>query len=155
VLLLLRHLRASTPTNFGLHVVGEIGDDETSGLAALPAPDMMDLAQPPDFINVNALVARCISQVLACPDMDTIWTELLSSDGSEIYIKPVEAFLGRCSGTEPIKFAQVMSAVRAIHPRDVCLGFKSKDGRMMMAPALTSIHQYHGKEKLVILSASN
>jgi hypothetical protein len=49
--------------NAHMHIVGEITDDETATLAALPDPDRYDPAQPPDFVNANAVTARVIAQV--------------------------------------------------------------------------------------------
>jgi hypothetical protein len=68
IMLLLRHLRAEPEvmnrmSNATMHIVGEITDDETALLAALPDPDRYDPAQPPDFVNANAVTARMIAQV--------------------------------------------------------------------------------------------
>jgi len=68
IMLLLRHLRAepevmNRTSNATMHIVGEITDDETALLAALPDPDRYDPAQPPDFVNANAVTARVIAQV--------------------------------------------------------------------------------------------
>ena len=40
--------------------------------------------------------------MLACPDMDAVWQELLSADGSEVAMAPAAKFLKFAPGVETV-----------------------------------------------------
>jgi len=167
VLLLLRHIRLKlekqqmrrssrnmeffvkpSSADQRMHSIGEIADDATGDLAALPDPYS---AEPPDFVNANTMVARLIAQVLNDPNMDALWSELLSSSGSEVYIRGTEKYIpaevldsdGGCP------FWQVQASVYRNRPKggDICLGYRKVGGDVVLAPKWDEYIRFTKKAK--------
>jgi len=99
-------------------------------------------------------------QVLACPDMDKVWQELLSANGSEVMITAVPKFLKFLPHEQTVtaSFMEVIAVVRAVGQAELgisnvtCLGYKSADGSLDLAPDdMNKPREWTRAEKLVIL----
>jgi len=108
-----------------------------------------------DFVNVMDLVAMLVAQICYRPIMDSVWTELLRSEGSEVHVVSVGLFIKEAEGE--LFFWEVMKRVTSrskTDQADVCLGYitcETQHQTCSLAPTLDSKRKYLMGDKLVIL----
>jgi ion channel POLLUX/CASTOR len=71
-----------------------------------------DLAQSTgadDFIVSEKLVSQMLAQLAESPELESVFAELFSAEGSEIYLRPVREYL---AVGEPVDFYTVVEAAR-------------------------------------------
>ena len=75
-----------------------------------------------DFLISNQFVSKIYAQVSEEPDVLTIYDDLFSEEGSEVYVKPVSRFLSTIPGS--ITFGELCAA--AIKRNETCFGVRLK-----------------------------
>merc|ERR1712008_181512 len=134
-----------------VRIIGEIAVDSTEELALVPRGGEGGDPAMPDFVNVNTIYSRALCQDLAFPRLQPATRQLFAAlpGGPQVVMRRAECFvrLG-----EDLKFATVKAQVRHLKNRDVCLGYRTHDGNIEMAPALTSSHVYVQGDHLVIIT---
>jgi len=76
-----------------------------------------------DFLISNQFVSKIYAQVSEEPDVLTIYDDLFSEEGSEVYVKPVSRFLKQIP--ESITFGELCAA--AIKRNETCFGVRLKN----------------------------
>ncbi len=116
-LLSLLHLREMAKIDGSrLNIVSEMLDDRNRELASTTDAD--------DFIISDKLVSLMIAQLEENPDLSAVFEKLLSADGSEIRLHPVEWYVE--IGT-PVNFSTVVAA--ASQHGDSAIGFAIASNR--------------------------
>jgi len=70
-------LRALAKPEKPMHIIAENCMDQTSGLAVVPSRIRSSGGHEPDFINTQAIIARCLVMNLAYPQIQDALTELI------------------------------------------------------------------------------
>jgi K+/H+ antiporter YhaU regulatory subunit KhtT len=113
-LLTLLHLRdIEEKRGKNLEIISEITDVKNS--------DIIDLAKSDDFIISELLACKMMTQISENRNLISIFEDLLSTEGSEIYLKPVENYVKL--GTEVDFYALSVSAVEK---GEIAIGYKIK-----------------------------
>lgn len=79
-----------------------------------------------DFLISNQFVSKIYAQVSEGPDVLTIYDDLFSEEGSEVYIKPVSMFLSKIPSQ--ITFGELCAA--ALKRNETCFGVRLKKEEM-------------------------
>jgi voltage-gated potassium channel Kch len=112
VLVTLLHLRdIADKNNQDFSIVSEMMDLRNRALAEVTRPD--------DFIVSEKLVSLMLSQVSENKELAAVFADLFDPDGSEIYLKPAEAYIA--PGT-PVTFYTVVEAAR--RRGEVAIGYR-------------------------------
>ena len=98
-----------------------------------------------DFIVAPHIVAMFLAQLADCPEIVTVFKELLSNTGSEIHLKPA-SLLGTA---EPLTCAAARA--RLMTGRIILLGYVTADGTVLN-PALTDLLSPSAIESLIVIS---
>lgn len=102
-LVTLLHLRAANEARIGeLSVVSEMIDVRNRALA--------EVTRVNDFVVSNKLVSLMLAQSSENAQLEAIFKDLLDEDGSEICLRPAEAYVAL---GEPASFYDVVEAARA------------------------------------------
>jgi ion channel POLLUX/CASTOR len=113
-LITLLHLRdISERESKELSIVSEMLDVRNRELAEVTRAD--------DFIVSEQLVSLLLCQISENKDLSPVFADLFDAEGSEIYLKPVEAYIKL--GT-PVNFYTVVEAAR--QRSEVAIGFRRK-----------------------------
>jgi hypothetical protein len=84
-------LRALAKPDKPMHVIAENTMDQTSGLAVVPSTIRSGGGHEPDFINTQAIIARCLVMNLAYPQIQDALSELIAQDGVVIdFVAPAD-----------------------------------------------------------------
>lgn len=111
-LLTLLHLRdIEEKRGKNIEIISEIADVKNS--------DIIDLAKTDDFIISELLACKMMTQISENRNLSPIFENLLSIEGSEIYLKPVEDYVKL--GTE-VDFYSV--SVSAAEKDEIAIGYK-------------------------------
>ncbi|WP_199248566.1 hypothetical protein [[Phormidium] sp. ETS-05] len=138
-----RDYTARTGTPVTTELVAEIIDSEATELAIK--------AGVKDFLLTNQLVSKIIAQVSQEPDVISIYRELFSEEGCEVYMKPLWVYF------PPEKIGQLTFAdcVLAAQNRDeVCLGVK-KNSILTPSASNFGIELLPGLDKVLTLSPND
>eukprot|EP00746_Dinoflagellata_sp_MGD_P023724 gnl/MRDRNA2_/MRDRNA2_155666_c0_seq1.p1 gnl/MRDRNA2_/MRDRNA2_155666_c0~~gnl/MRDRNA2_/MRDRNA2_155666_c0_seq1.p1 ORF type:complete len:781 (-),score=104.61 gnl/MRDRNA2_/MRDRNA2_155666_c0_seq1:72-2414(-) len=127
------------------HVVGENCLDSTADLALQPIGDRCSK----DFVNTQAIMARSLVLALAYPVIQPAVAQLCQVGPGLPDILVSEAGK-QLIPLGPASFAQVTRAVA--EKNSVCVGYMCKDGKMVLAPSPSSIHDYEEGDLLIIIS---
>lgn len=104
---------AETGNKVTTNLIAEIIDSENT--------DLVIQAGVKDFLLTNQFVSKILAQVSQEPDVMSIYQDLFSADGSELYIKPASLYfpvqkLGRLTFADCVLAAQ--------HRDEVCIGVR-------------------------------
>jgi voltage-gated potassium channel Kch len=112
-LVTLLHLRDIKDTNnYPFSIVSEILDVRNQRLA--------EVTQADDFVISDRLISLMLAQILENKHLGAIFEDILDSDGSEIYIRPVSHFVKPC---EELNFYTVVEAAR--RQGQIAIGFRA------------------------------
>jgi hypothetical protein len=101
-LISLLHLRdIADAHNVDLNVVSEMLDDRNRELA--------EVTQADDFIVSDKLISLLLSQISENKQLTDVFDQLFSSDGAEIYLRPVEQYV---TVGDKVDFYSVLEAAR-------------------------------------------
>ena len=115
-----------------------------------------------DFVNAIDLVAMLMAQICYRPIMDSVWTELLMSQGSEVHCVGASLYVNSSEG--PVPFWKLVFRVRQMrkHKGDICLGYITTEyvngwarAKCVFAPPMDSQRVYTHTDKLVILAVDS
>jgi ion channel POLLUX/CASTOR len=113
ILLLLRGVFGRHPEAAGrTRLITEVMDSENQ--------ELVHKAGVNDFIISNRLVSKIFAQVSEQRDIKTVYDDLFRAEGSELYLKPIHAYLA--SFPVEVSFADLM--LLAQKRNEVCLGVK-------------------------------
>ncbi len=147
-LITLLHLRdISQKTNKRLSIVSEMLDINNRRLAEVTNAD--------DFIVSDRLVSLMLSQISENKELNIVFKDLFSPEGSEVYLKPVELYVKR--GT-PLTFSTVIAA--AAQKGEVAFGYKvaaqagdaSKSYGVVVSPKKSLQLTFQPGDKLIVLA---
>lgn len=85
-----------------------------------------------NIIMPHALSAHIAAQTVRDSRLNTVWTELLSQDGKEVYLRPASVYLKSRSGVA--SFAAITTDA-ASERDEIVLGFIKKDGESVLNPS--------------------
>jgi hypothetical protein len=154
VILALRHgskeLQREPP-----HIVAESTLEATSKLAVAPS-DSQGRPHVPDFVNAPAIKARALCQVIAYPEMSLVLRDLLSQEKGSATVILVSAAAFALGG-QTLEFRAVVRRVLKLQPPggqadDVCMGFRTADGKLRMPPLLSDVHAFDASDKIIIVT---
>ncbi|WP_414585944.1 CASTOR/POLLUX-related putative ion channel [Scytonema sp. PCC 10023] len=108
-----RDYTAQTGNKVTTELIAEIIDSEDT--------DLVIKAGVKDFLLTNQLVSKILAQVSQEPDVMSIYRDLFSVEGSELYIKPISLYFP----TEQLAKLTFADCVKAAQKRDeLCIGIK-------------------------------
>lgn len=108
-----RDYKAETGKKVSTDLIAEIIDSQDT--------DLVIKAGVKDFLLTNQLVSKILAQVSQEPDVMSIYEDLFSSDGSELYIKPISLYFP----SEQLGKLTFADCVLAAQKRDeLCIGVK-------------------------------
>jgi voltage-gated potassium channel Kch len=143
-LLHLRHIAERDKARFT--VVSEIADVRNRELA--------DVTQADDFVVSHRLVSSMLAQASENKYVSRIFDELLSSDGSEIYMRPVNSFV---SIDRPLDFYTITEA--ALRRGETALGYCRRrggtgpgQGAVVLNPRKSDKVEYREGDLIVVLA---
>ena len=144
-LLHLRELAAERGTTF--NIVSEMLDDRNRRLAEVTRAD--------DFIVSDNIISLIMAQTSGNAEMNDVYSQLFSSEGSEIYLRPAEWYvkLG-----EPVDFYSVVEG--AARRGETALGYRDArpdgagDGQAVIHinPTKTTKHTYDAGDRIIVLA---
>lgn len=113
-LIILLLLRAISKENGGVktNIITQVLNSENQ--------DIITQTDVDDFIISNKLITMILAQLSEEPLIKTLYDDLFSEDGSEIYVKPVELYF--TTFPQKISFADVMKL--ANKRNEICLGIR-------------------------------
>jgi len=115
ILLLLRNIFSESPERAQhIKLITEILDSENQTLVARTGVN--------DFIISNRFVSMVLAQISEDADIQRVYDDLFSEDGSEIYLKPVALYFE----TLPVTVTYADMIAVAQKREEVCLGVKQK-----------------------------
>lgn len=97
---------------YSFSIVSEIMDVRNQRIAEITEAD--------DFVISERLISLMLAQILENKHLGAVFEDILDSDGSEIYIKPVSQFVKPC---EEINFYTVVEAAR--RQGQIAIGFRA------------------------------
>ena len=109
-----------------------------------------------DFLISNQFISRILAQVALEPDVQDVYDDLFSPEGSEIYLKPVTAYFE--DPLKPHSYAECMAA--ALNRKEVCLGIrihrfegdKERNHGVLLIPQLDEVFEFTGRDRLIVLA---
>ena len=144
-----RDYTAETGKEVTTELIAEIIDSEET--------DLVIKAGVRDFLLTNQFVSKILAQVSQEPDVISIYRELFSADGSELYIKPISLYfpperIGKLSFADCVLAAQSRN--------EVCIGVKissqSKDKEknfgVNLAPSMNQLFNLTLNDALISLA---
>lgn len=146
-LLHLRELAGRTGAKFT--IVSEILDEADRELASVAEVD--------DIVVSDQVISYLLAQISENRDLTEVFTELLESDGSEVYMRPIEDYVA--TGSE-VNFATLIAAAcdrgeTAFGYRTAGLAYNAKaDFGVRVNPAKSETLQPAAGDKLIVLAES-
>ena len=149
-LIILLLLRAISKENGGVktNIITQVLNSENQ--------DIITQTDVDDFIISNKLITMILAQLSEEPLIKTLYDDLFSEDGSEIYVKPAELYF--TSFPQRISFADIMKL--ANKRKEICLGIRK--GNLSKSPEVnfgvelnlskTKILEINENDYLVVLS---
>lgn len=108
-----RDYSAQTGTPVATDLIAEIIDSQET--------DLVIKAGVKDFVLTNQFVSKILAQVSQEPDVMSIYRDLFSAEGSELYIKPISLYFP-LERIGKLTFADCVLAAQ--HRNEVCLGVR-------------------------------
>ena len=108
-----RDYSAETGTPVATDLIAEIIDSQET--------DLVIKAGVKDFVLTNQFVSKILAQVSQEPDVMSIYRDLFSADGSELYIKPISLYFP-LERIGKLTFADCVLAAQ--HRNEVCIGVR-------------------------------
>lgn len=108
-----RDYTAETGTPVTTELIAEIIDSRET--------DLVIKAGVKDFLLTNQFVSKILAQVSQEPEVMSIYRNLFSSDGSEVYIKPISLYFTK-EQIEALTFADCVLAAQ--NRNEICIGVK-------------------------------
>ncbi|MDF5719107.1 MAG: hypothetical protein PUP91_01165 [Rhizonema sp. PD37] len=108
-----RDYTAETGNEVTTELIAEIIDSEDT--------DLVIQAGVKDFLLTNQLVSKILAQVSQQPEVISIYRDLFSAEGSELYIKPISLYFP-AEQISKLTFADCILAAQ--HREEVCIGVK-------------------------------
>lgn len=113
--------------------------------------DIMQYASIDDFVVSNVLTNKMLAQIAENRYLRPIFEELLSSDGSEIYLKPAKEYVLL---NQPTNFYTVIES--AASKNEVAIGYKLKSvktkGGIFVNPKKDSLLTFEDGDMIIVLS---
>ena len=127
-----------------VNVVSEMLDERNRKLA--------EVAQIDDFVVSNHLISLMMAQISENPHLAPVFADLLSSEGAEIYLRPVDWYVA--VGT-PLSFATVSEGANL--RSETAIGYleTTPDGRpagVKLNPDLASARTYAPTDRVAVLA---
>ncbi|HWH27116.1 MAG TPA: hypothetical protein VNT53_10780 [Pseudolysinimonas sp.] len=147
-LITLLHLRDIADTGgVDLNVVSEMLDDRNRELA--------EVTQADDFIVSDQLISLMLSQVSENRQLTSVFDQLFTSAGAEVYLRPVEQYI---TPGQSADFYTVIEAARA--KGETAIGHRiealARDSSQMFGvdvnPTKTVTRSYQSGDKIIVLS---
>jgi hypothetical protein len=147
-LITLLHLRdISSKTGVRVSVVSEMLDITNRRLAEVTNAD--------DFIVSDRLVSLMMSQISENKDLNIVFKDLFSPDGSEVYLKPLIEYV---KPGVPVTFATLIAA--AAQKGEVAFGYKvaaqsnaaDKSYGVVVSPKKSQPITFAAGDKLIVLA---
>jgi hypothetical protein len=142
VLLQLRDIEAQLGDKFS--IVSEMLDDRNRELA--------DVTRADDFIVSDKLVSLMMSQISENKYLGDLFTDILNTEGSEIYLKPARDYIlpGR-----PVNFYTVVEAAR--RRGHVAIGYKQQpqsgeESGIVVNPEKSKMLTFSEADRIVVLA---
>ena len=142
---LLQLRRLIAPGAQQINVVSEMADARNRALAEVTRAD--------DFVVSNQLVSLMLAQASENKYLSAIFDELLSDNGSEIYIRPVADYV---SIERPLTFHTLIEAAR--RRGEVAIGYRSAQGGaphsggVVINPPLDAQRAFGPQDSVVVLA---
>lgn len=130
-------------------IVTEILDVNNQALAQVARPD--------DFVIGEQLISRMVAQVAEQKSLNTVFNELFSPDGSEIYLKPIGDYVAI---DRPVNFYTVVEAVKQRGASAIGYRHKadaSNAGRaygIVLNPKKDALIKFAPDDRVILLSES-
>lgn len=138
-LVTLLHLRdIADRSDHNIQIVTEILDVRNQALAQVARPD--------DFVISEQIVSRMLAQVAEQKSLNAVFADLFSSEGSEIYLKPVDDYV---AVDYPINFYTVVEAAK--QRGESAIGYRCKTDATNVAKAYGVVINPQ-KEQLITFS---
>ncbi len=142
-LLHLRNIAETTGKKFS--IVSEMLDIRNRRLA--------EVAKVNDFIVSDTIISLLISQVSENNVLNAVFEDIFDADGSEIYLKPVEAYVRT---GEPVSFYAVIEAAR--RKGETAFGYKiaaeseskNASGGIYVNPAKSKLIRFASGDRIVV-----
>ena len=143
-LLTIRDIQKKLKAKKKTTIISEVCDPRTK--------DLLAVANVSDFVISNELISLILSTVSENGKFNSLWNELLSSDGNEIYLNNVNQYI---SGGEELSFWQL--SVRARMRQEIVLGYVvPKEGdKIVLNPSDKNTVRQWNNDELVITIASD
>ena len=147
-LITLLHLRdIGSKTNVKISVVSEMLDITNRRLAEVTNAD--------DFIVSDRLVSLMMSQISENKDLNIVFKDLFSPEGSEVYLKPLGEYV---KPGVPVTFATLIAA--AAQKGEVAFGYKiaaqanaaDKSYGVVVSPKKSQPITFAAGDKLIVLA---
>jgi len=159
IMLLLRKLWLLKNENVPMHVVGENQEDMTAQIALNPQiafdkhGKLVEGNLEPDFINTQAIFARCLVQTLAYPVIRIAVQDLFddSPGSADLVIVPASEYIIVNSQHE-IKFGVAQQSVLLKkNERSILIGILTDEGDVLILPPHDSARMYTPATRLIII----
>lgn len=115
ILLLLRNIKSEMDEKVDTHIITQVLNSENQEIITQTDVD--------DFIISNKLITMILAQLSEEPLIKTLYDDLFSEDGSEIYVKPADLYFN--SFPQKVTFADLIGL--AFKREEVCLGIRKGD----------------------------
>jgi len=142
------YFKTSVKNEVSTQIITEVADSENI--------EVIQEGGVKDFLISNQFVSKIYAQVSEEPDVLTIYEDLFSEEGSEVYIKPVSRFLAKIPSE--ITFGELCTA--AIKRNESCFGVRLKNEERDMVkhfgiyvnPAKDKVFSLTGEDWLITLA---
>jgi voltage-gated potassium channel Kch len=135
--------------NPNIQIVTEMLDTRNQALAQVARPD--------DFVITEQIISRMLAQVSEQKNLNAVFAELFSPEGSEIYLKPISNYV---TINEPINFYTVVEAAK--QRGESAIGFRClKDAKnlargygIVINPKKDEVIKFSPKDRIIVLADS-
>jgi hypothetical protein len=115
ILLLLRNIKQESKTGEETHIITQVLNSENQEIITQTDVD--------DFIISNKLITMILAQLSEEPLIKTLYDDLFSEDGSEIYVKQADLYFTEFP--QKVRFGDLIGL--AAKREEVCLGIRKGD----------------------------
>jgi hypothetical protein len=149
ILLLLRKIFNEHPEEAAnIKLITEILDSENQSLVAKTGVN--------DFIISNRFVSMVLAQISEDADIERVYDDLFSEDGSEIYLKPASLYFKDLPSN--VTYADMIAVAQL--REEICLGVKikslesniDKNFGVKLIPEKNAMYMLHAEDTLVVLA---
>ena len=116
---------------------------------------LAEVTNADDFIVSDRLVSLMLSQISENKELNTVFKDLFSPEGSEVYLKPVDLYVQPGS---PVTFSTVIAA--AAQKGEVAFGYKaaaasgdaSKSYGVVVSPKKSQSITFAAGDRLIVMA---